>query len=196
MKSCYYCGRECEVQALHCRECGTPFQVLAADSTGTPPHGANPVRHSSLGRAITSLLGAILVPTGVGFAAIRALFDIFEFANGGPIGKPGVYGLGMIAVVFMLPPVALGTLIFALAICRSRCQTRTQGFACALAVVAVVLAVVSAPETWFLFPAVLLGKLSQSSIGWYIGAAIQIGLGAVLLGWMARLLGNFRYSRM
>jgi hypothetical protein len=129
-------------------------------------------------------LGSVLIPTGVGFAAMRAFFDIHEIANGGPIGKPGVYAVGMMGAFFILPPVAIGAVIFAFVVCLLRCQTRAHGFASALAALGVIIALFAFSELRFLFPAVLLGKLTHSSVGWYLGSVIQLGLGAWLLGWI------------
>jgi hypothetical protein len=42
-------------------------------------------------------------------------------------------------------------------------------------------------EYRFVFPAVLLAKGLGSAVGWYFGAAIQLGIGGWLLGWPERI---------
>lgn len=183
MKLCGCCGHESEEEVTHCAGCGTAFVAAV------PPGSNSPLRHgldSPLGGALSSVLGSVLIPTGIGFAAMRLFFDVQELANGGPMDKPGVFAVGMMGALFILPPLALGTVIFAFTVCLSRCQRRAQGLASALVAISVVLVLVACREFWVLFPAVLLGKATHSSVGWYLGSAIQLGIGAWLLGWFDR----------
>jgi hypothetical protein len=140
---------------------------------------------------VSSVLGSVLIPTAVGFIAMRAFFDIQEIAQGGPIGKPGVFAVGMMGAFLILPPVVIGAVIFAFAACLSRCEAKAIGVISALAAIAVTFALFIFRPLLLLFPAVLLGKLTHSSVGWYLGSMLQLGAGAWLLGWVDRFRQNY-----
>src|SRR5262245_50256597 len=102
MSSCGYCGRDNETHEVHCSECGSALpgvetNLSSASGPSTPPVPA--LLTTSLGRAISSVLGSILIATGVGGAVMRLFFDLSELANGEPLGKPGVYGFGVVAAI-------------------------------------------------------------------------------------------------
>jgi hypothetical protein len=185
---CVYCGRENGDEEASCRECGTDLQPPPQDPSGLPRY-RSPVRV-----AFASGIGAALVCTAAICLAGRLFFDIAEMANGGPIGRPGIYGVGMTFVPFLLP-LALGSSVFTFGACIARCPFRWLGVLTAIIALVGAVAVLTSRELRLALPAVLLGKATRSSLGWYLGATIQLGLGAWLLGWLARIENRRRQGQ-
>jgi hypothetical protein len=114
---------------------------------------------------------AVLICTGIIFLAARMFFDVYELIEGQSLEKPGSYAVGM---MFAGSTRALG-----LATALGALLVMTLPFVCSFAV----------RELRFLillYPAPLLARGIGSSVGWYLGSAIQLCVGAWLLGWLSR----------
>src|SRR5262249_15507395 len=144
---------------------------------------------SPLGRAASSALGSVLVLSAIAFAAMRAFFDVAQLVNGAEVGKPGLFGVGMVFGLMIFPPLAIGGGFFICNVCVARCEWPRHGWLSALAAILLILGVFVIPPARIalaLLPPLVLGAVMKSSLGWYLGSALQFGAGAWLLGWTER----------
>lgn len=185
MNLCGYCGRENDEDAMCCRECGTSFETLLLEQHDSAAEPDAWLFNSHLGVAFSSVLGVILIATGAESAILRAFYDVEVLANGGPFGKPGIYAVGIVAIVFVLPPILIGAFVFTFAVCMKRCQVKWHGCLAAIIALACLTSLVLLRDLRSFLPTVLLGTLTGSSVGWYIGSIFQITVGAWLQGWIA-----------
>jgi hypothetical protein len=191
MKPCEYCGRENDVTATHCCECGTPFTIEA------PGKLADVVRwtpKSPLGLAFTSGLAVLLICTGIFFTVGRITRDILRMYHGGDMSVPASYDV----TSFIYPAVtwtlfSLGALIFTFFVCYNRCQKESHCIITTIITLGIVASLTFGPmfvPSLFSFlrlvPVVLIGMSTGLSAGYYIGAALQIFIGVWLLGWFRR----------
>jgi len=120
----------------------------------------------------------VLVASAAMIIASRIAFDQAVAEHGGPIGKPGIYAVGMLAALFS----ALA-LILVLPLLTTACVARFHawGLAGTLAGLLVLIGLSYFRGLNSLLPARLLGRSIGQSRAYYIGAALQIGLGVGLL---------------
>jgi hypothetical protein len=90
-------------------------------NTSPPPPtpSASPSAITTLRRALFTCAGIIFVSTAVLIAGQRLFFDLYESSHGGPIGKPGIYAVGMLFIPF-LGLWALVNLVFSMRVCTAR----------------------------------------------------------------------------
>jgi hypothetical protein len=181
MKACGYCGAQIDEAATCCSGCGTAFSTT--DGSWNLAQVANWSPRSALGVAVTSGLAALLVATGIYFGVGRACLDI--------CGPPGEAPLFYSHLIWMPPILAaflsVGAIIFIFAVCTSRCRRRSHGVATGLVTLTIAALLQFGPGVWLLLvPAVLFGGPSNSSVGLYVGAALQLAVGAWLLGWFGK----------
>ncbi len=192
MKTCRYCGRENDDTAVYCGGCWKSF------TTETPGKFSDVVRWTSkspLGVAFTSGLAALFICTGIFFTIGRIMRDIVRMHHIDN-GVPANYDI----CVFVHPAItwtlfSLGALIFTFFICYNRCQKKTHGIITAIITLGIIalltvglssLVYIPYPECQvipLLVPMIALGLTTGFSAGYYIGAALQIVVGAWLLGW-------------
>jgi hypothetical protein len=179
MKVCGYCGRQNEEPVLQCSECGTAFTT---DASWTLADVAEWRPKSASGLALATGLGALLIATGVYLAAGRACLDI-----GGP---PSAAPPRFYSYIIRMPPVldaflSIGATVLIFVVCNVRCRTKWQGIATALVALSLAAFLKCVPGTsWSVMPAVFLLAITHSSVGFYIGATLQLAIGAWLLGWL------------
>jgi hypothetical protein len=191
MKPCGYCGRQADDQATHCSECGTPF---AAETPPTAAELFHWTPQSEAGLGVASGLAAMLIATGVYIAFGKAYADLFTALRGGsPPGVPRCPGVSpSYSLYIMIPPVLIpflvgGIIVLTFFLCTARCRKRWHGVLAAVVSVAVTLSFRFVPGLWwFVLPAVTLGFFTNSPLGVFAGAAIQIAVGVWLLGWFGR----------
>ena len=179
MKKCSYCGAEYPDDAVVC--------AVDQTSLDSPPPSPSSRRLSqtSIGVAITSSLAALLISTGIYCAVGRFSLHIFQihhpdsivpsYARDAIVMYPGIGRLLM-----------LGFAVFTFALCFKRCQKRWQAFIAAVVTLGILALPRFLPGALSLVPAFMIGVTMNSSAGYYIGSAFQIGIGAWLLVWFSR----------
>jgi hypothetical protein len=181
MKPCDYCGRENDDAATHCRECGTPFDKEKLGTTAD----FRLTLHSPVGLAVTSGLAALLISTGVYCAVGRYSLHIFKIHRPDyivpPYAREGIIMYPSIGRLLML-----GFAVFTFAVCFIRCQKRWQAFMVAIITLGIMALPRFLPGLLSVVPAFMIGILMNSTTGFYIGSALQIGIGAWLLGWYSQ----------
>lgn len=126
------------------------------------------------------MAAVVLTATAVIFLTGKAFFDIQRIQNGGDLGSPARYVVGMmfIPVVFLW---AVVTMVFSLQTFMTRCKSPWVGFALGLVGFSAALSVfVLAPVRFFL-PMSVFSKLVGAPWGIYIGGALQLAFGLYLL---------------
>ncbi len=195
MKTCSYCGRENDETLAACPECGTALNVIAPKSaspffraltnlsaTPLPPdRSASLPISSALRRSIFTCAGLIFVSTAVLIAAQRFFFDLQESSHGGPIGKPGIYAVGMLFTPFVILWL-LAITVFYQRICDHRLASRNLATLLALISFILTLLFLWQRDLRPFLPAVFLRRSLGLPPG-YPGALLQFMLGAFLLGW-------------
>jgi hypothetical protein len=204
MKTCSYCGTENEAALEACRACGTtlnvleqtsdsrPFRVLTELSASTLPP-ANSTASSlftAIRRALFTCAGIIFVSTAVLMISQRFFFDLQASAHGGPIGKPGIYAVGMLFIPFVILWL-LVNLVFSQRICDNRIASRELATLLALLSFILSLLFVWQRDLRSLLPAIILRRSFGLPPG-YPGALLQFLLGAFLLGWLQISLRKLR----
>jgi hypothetical protein len=192
MKKCSYCGAENPDDAVVCAIDQTPF---TAESPATFADAASWTPHSPLALALTSGLAAFLICTGVFFAVGRIMLDIWRVHHPVDLGMPANYhDIG----TFIHPAItwtmfSLGMLLFTFFVCYNRCQTELHGIITTITTLCIIalptLGPMLAPSMasfMMIAPVVLIGMSINVSAGYYIVAALQIVVGAWLLGWFRR----------
>jgi hypothetical protein len=196
MKKCSYCGAEYPNDAVMCAIDQTPFASEA------PTKFADIVRwtpKSPLELALTSGLAAFLICTSIYFAVGRVTLDIWRIHHVSDTVVPGKLGL------YVSPPpstwhtiprhsyvslFSLGALIFTFIVCYNRCQKKSHGVITAIITFGIICLLTFMPffvprlaSFLWLVPTVIFTIITNSSVFFYIGAALQIFAGAWLLGW-------------
>ena len=191
MKTCGYCGRENDDVATHCKECGTSF---ITETPGKFRDAANWTPKSPLGLTFTSGLAALLICTGIFFAIGRVMRDILRMHHIGNTGVSANYDVDM----FIHPAItwtlfSLGALLFTFFVCYNRCLKESHGIITTIITLGIVALLTFGPmfmpslfSFMCLLPVILIGMSTGLSAGYYIGATLQILVGAWLLGWFKR----------
>lgn len=173
MKSCSYYGRLNHDTQSHCLECGTSFS------------SSEPALVRSEHRPCPRLVGGVAATIGFVFVASTALvlgsriaWDQAVAEHGGPIGKPGIYGVGIAALFY-----SIFGLILVLPVLVAGCAARfgAMGLGISLGGLLVLASLFFVRGLRFLLPAYLIGDITRCSPAYYIGAAIQLGAGIWLL---------------
>lgn len=183
MKKCSYCGAEYPDDALVCPIDRTPFDPES------PPKISDAAR-SPLCLALTSGLASLLICTAVYFATGRIMRDIIT-ARGLDRGTaPGTWG----ELSFIYPGITwslflIGALCFTFYVCYHRSLKESHGVVTAIVSFGIIASLVFGPMLapglsylYLVFPTVLVGLGTRSSAGFYIGAVLQVIVGAWLLG--------------
>jgi DNA-directed RNA polymerase subunit RPC12/RpoP len=195
MKSCGYCGKENDDTAMQCTECGSQ---LIVETRGKIADAMRWTPKSALGIAFTSGLAALLICTGIFFTIGRFMRDILRMHGAGNAGVPANYDV----VMFYHPAItwtifSLAALFFIFFTCYDHCVKQSHGIITAITTICITALLTIGPLflpglfpfLWFL-PAVLIGMSTGLSVGYYIGAAVQVFAGAWLLGWFGRKRNN------
>ena len=182
MKRCSYCGRESEESSMSCRECGTE---LCIHQPSTGDEDSNSPLSSNALVTLKSIIGVVLISTGVYFTTSRVFFDLQELTNGGPIGKLGIYAVGILFLPFWFI-LAVGSFIFTLVIFCRLTEGRFYALIGAIVSLAILALFFFRPRFGIFLPASLMGKATGLSIVGHFGSALQLTMGAWLLGWFAR----------
>ena len=173
MKSCSYCGRENNEACARCFECGTSF------SSNEPEIVSSEYRPSPrLFGTIRAIIGFVFIASTVIVICSRLALDMAVAEHGGPIGKPGIYGVGILALFY-----TVFALIFVLPVLVAACIARfgADGGGISFLGLLLLASLLSVKGLKFLLPAYLLGGLIKFPPAYYVGAAIQLGLGIWLL---------------
>ena len=162
-----------------------------------------PATDSRAKAAVKAGGAAVLICTGVVIFAGRLFVDVVELIYGQPFGFADSRFLGMMLTGLATPILVMAVPAFTLYLATSRC--RSFGYGLVTTVIALLLMVgpfaLSGILSLFhrgfwllilLYPAVLLGIGTGSWVGWYLGAVIQLGVGAWLLGWLDRFRSALR----
>jgi hypothetical protein len=181
MKKCPYCGAEYPDEATVCAIDQTPFEE-------EEPHTSESFRQflqSSVGLAIITGLAILLINTGVYCAAGRAYLKIWNHPDY-VIPPPAHEIIGLSS--FLRWVLMIGFIFFTFAVCRIRCGKQWQGILVSVITLGMTVLLLFSPIILFLLvlPAFFIGLTTDSSAGYYIGSAIQIIVGAWLLGWFRR----------
>jgi len=180
MKPCGYCGRANHAASIRCFECGTEFPSPDQPVGGQPP--PPPAQRRVLPPGLCALLKAtgafVLVASAGMIIASRIALDHAVAEHGGPIGKPGIYAVGMLAFFY-----SVLALILIVPLLTTACVARHHawGLAGSLVGVLLMLGLFCFRSLNSLLPARLLGKAVGQSWAYYTGAAVQAGLGVWLL---------------
>ena len=175
-------GKQNEDASTHCLECGTSFggavqeeafPFFKLQESSAAPSFRNPV---------SSALGSILICTGAGALALKVVYDAEVVFYNHP-GMPGIYAIGFGAAFLVLPILAFLSIFFCFATCIGRSKSVWQGILSFLAAMIVIFSAVLIRPFRSMLPAASLAALFHSPLGWYLGAVIQLLLGAWFLGW-------------
>jgi hypothetical protein len=192
MKPCGYCGRKNDDAAIHCCECGTPFTT---ETPGKFSDIMNWTPQSPLALALTSGLASFLICTGIFFAVGRVMLDVWRAHLPIGVDMPANYHD---FVRFVHPALtwtifSLAALLFTFFVCYNRCQTELHGVITTMVTLCIIalltlgpMLVPSLTSFMMVVPVVLIGMSVDASAGYYIIAALQIFIGAWLLGWFRR----------
>ena len=192
MKKCSYCGAEYPDDAVVCAVDQTPFTV---ESPASFADAASWTPHSPLALALTSGLAAFLICTGIFFAVGRVMLDIRKMHH--PVEADMLASYHDIGT-FVHPAITwtifcLGTLLFTFFACYNRCQTEMHGIITTIVTLCIIVLLTLGPmlvpslcSFMMVVPVVLIGMSINISAGYYIIAALQIVVGAWLLGWFRR----------
>ncbi len=188
MKVCCYCGRGSDDQAASCPGCGTPF---ASEDSATSVHPSALFRwtpQSDGGLAVASALAALLLATAFYIDIGRAWLDILiRLHRAPPLPSAGAYNFLLIIPPLLTPVLGIALGFLTCFICLTRCRRRWHGILAAAVSLAILVFLKQAPGIWWLaLPAVSLGLLTSSSLGIYLGSALQAALAVWLLGAFAR----------
>lgn len=176
----------------HCIECGT---TLARETVVAVRSFAEVVRWSPtspFGLAVASCLGAFLISTAIYFTVGRLTLDVY-----GMFRREDIDSLTHTSVFMFLPFVSpllgIAALSFIWWASYRRSHVRLHAFSAALATSVVTALLLFGPrfmpELFSLarfLPVILIGIGTGASVGYYFGAALQVVVGAWLLGWFSR----------
>jgi len=204
MKTCSYCGQENEDTRATCHECGTairltepppasPVVTTDTDISASPLPPATSAASSfltTIRQALFTCAGIIFVSTAVLMISQRFFFDLQESAHGGPIGKPGIYAVGMLFAPFVILWL-LVNLVFSQRICDNRIASRKLATLLSLLSFILTLLFVWQRDLRSFLPAIILRRSFGLPPG-YPGALLQFLFGAFLLGWLQIWLRKLR----
>ena len=157
----------------HCLECGTSFS------------SSEPAMVRSGHRPCPRLAASVAAAIGFAFVASTALvvgnrlaWDLAVAEHGGPIGQPGIYGVGIAALFY-----SIFGLILVLPVLVAGCVARfgAMGLGISFGGLLLLVSLFFVRGLKFLLPAYLIGATTRFSPAYYVGAAIQLGTGIWLL---------------
>jgi hypothetical protein len=181
MKKCPYCGAEYPDEATVCAIDQTPFEEEAPQTS----ESFRRFLQSSAGLAITTGLAILLINTAVYCAIGRAYLTIRNHPDY-VIPPPAHEIIGLSS--FLRWVLMIAFVIFTFTICHIRCGKQWLGTLVAVIALGMTALLLFSPIILFLLvlPAFFIGFATDSSSGYYIGSALQIIVGAWLLGWLGR----------
>ena len=127
---------------------------------------------------IRATIGFVFVASTALVVGSRIAWDMAVAEHGGPIGKPGIYGVGIVALLY-----SIFGLVFVLPVLIATCVGRFGADGCRISFMGLllVLSIFCIRGLKFLLPAYLLGAMTRLSPAYYVGAAIQLAIGIWLL---------------
>jgi len=146
------------------------------------PFSIKPPVYSTIRKALFTCLGIIFVSTAVLMISQRFFFDLQATSHGGPIGKPGIYGVGLLFAPFVILWLIVTT-VFCQRICDNRMASQKLATLLALLSFILTLAFLWQRDLRPFLPAIILRRQLGLPPG-YIGPLMQFLLGAFLLGWV------------
>jgi len=179
MKRCSYCGAEYPDGAVVCA-----VDQTSLDSLPSRTSFCRALR-SPTGLAITSGLAAFLITTGIYSVVGRFSLHIYRTHHPASFAPPNA------REAFIMYPLVgwllmIGFVVLTFAACWMRCQRRWQAIAVALITLGILALPLYSPSFLSIVPALAIGIATDSSANYYIVAAVQICIGAWLLGWFSR----------
>jgi len=182
MKKCSYCGAEYPDDAVVCVVDQTPF---TAESPATFADAASWTPHSPLALALTSGLAAFLICTGIYCVVGRVSLQLFYIHHPDLVVPPYARD-----ATIMYPSIGrllmFGFVVFTFAICWMRCQKRWQAIVVSVIALGIMALTEFVPGFLWIVPGMVFGITTNFTLGYYIGSAFQLGVGAWLLGWFSR----------
>jgi hypothetical protein len=179
MKKCSYCGAEYPDDAAVCS-----IDQTALDGQPSAPSFLRALQ-SPAGLAVTSGLAAFLITTGIFSAVGRVSLHIYKIHH--PVSFAPPYA----REAFIMYPLVgwllmIAFVVFTFAVCWLRCQKRWQAIVAAVITLGILALPLFSAGFLSIVPALAIGVATDSSAGYYIVAAVQICVGAWLLGWVRR----------
>lgn len=182
MKKCPYCGTEYPDDTAVCAIDQTPFEQETLQSREI----LNRTLQSATGRAITTGLAIFFMNTGIYCLAGRLdleISKIFHHSYVLPLGAKEIIEMS----VFVKWLLIVGFAFFTFGVCSARSGKVWQGIMIAMITYAITLLFMSpGMPLVILVPAFLFGFITNSSVGYFFGSALQFVAGAFLLGWMGQ----------
>ena len=181
MKACGYCGRKNEETAEHCSECATPF---VADAPDTPKILTRTVE-SGLRLALLNGFGILLILLAL-FFTIGRLYAEYRMP---PQQMPSYVAYSVFSSTAPAPFIVLVAAVPIFFVCRARSRQRRSGIITAVVIIGIAAVVIVLAKImpmivmFWCWPALLIGSATRSSFGFYIGALLQIVIGAWLVIW-------------
>ena len=181
MKRCSYCGAEYPDDATECAVDKTPF---VADTTSTPQILSRTVE-SGLKLALLNGFGILLILLAL-FFAIGRLYAEHRMP---PRQISNYIRFDVFTSTTPAPFIVLAAAVPIFFVCRARSRERRYGIISAIVIILIagvlslLTKIIPTMMMMWCLPALLFGRDSDSSFGFYFGAVLQIVIGAWLVIW-------------
>jgi glucan phosphoethanolaminetransferase (alkaline phosphatase superfamily) len=178
MKDCQYCGAQNDDSALQCGECGNPFPVES------PGNGSAPALTSPLASEVATGAGILLILMAVFFAIGRIWGE--TGSRSAVVHKHDTLYSSFATTSTPAPFIALAAIYPVFVLCRARFgKSRAARPTVLISLLAGILSLLPgvAPVLVVIWcvPALLIVMASQSALGYYFGAALQLAFGVAML---------------
>jgi hypothetical protein len=191
MQTCGYCGKSSDEHFTYCTGCGATLVSGNAHTTRSFAEIARWRPTSPFGVAVAASAGAFLISTGVYFAVGRVNLDVLRLSHREEIDLLFFTPVVMFSR-YVSPLLGIAAVCFIWFAAYRRCEARLHAFLSAvtasLATALFLFGPRFVPELFTLLwlPVTLIGIGTGISLGYYFGAALQLAIGAWLLGWFSR----------